>query len=86
MSVAAEALLVNANHKGSVGWRLCRSVSRGAVMGVGSKSLEIDQDVDFVSLFYIVKMTFKANSGCRVGERQYRSKATRVCLGSEQDV
>ena len=29
-------------------------------MGVGSKSLEIDQSVDFVLLFYIVKMISKA--------------------------
>ena len=29
-------------------------------MGVGSRSLEIDQGVDFFLLFYIVKMTSKA--------------------------
>ena len=55
-------------------------------MGVGSKSLDIDQRVDFVSLFYIVKMIFSASSGRRAGERQYRSKVIGVCLGSEKVV
>ena len=46
----------------------------------------IDQDVDFVLLFYIVKMIFSASSGRRAGERQYRSKVIGVCLGSEKVV
>lgn len=55
-------------------------------MGVGSKSLEIDQAIDLVSFFYIVKMISKANSGRRAGEREYRSKATGFCLGSKRGV
>lgn len=56
------------------------------MMGVGSKSLDIDQTIDLFSFFYIVKMISKANSGRRAGERQHRSKATGVCLGSEKGV
>ena len=55
-------------------------------MGVGSKSLDIGQYVDFAMFFYIVKMISSASSGRHAGERQYRSKVTGVCLGSEKVV